>query len=470
MIKSLLVSAFCGMVMGQMYAQHYELTSTTVSEPWKTEKVRFDIKNNSNLKVYNLEISEEDKDQQMIGFGGCFNELGWEALKLISTDERNDLLMTLFDPDEANFCYNRFPIGASDYSSGFYSFNEVDGDFEMKNFSIARDRNCLIPYIKMAQAINPDMTFFASPWCPPSWMKTNNHYASISSAQYNNLPTYNQSVTNTTGFKMLRGYLDSYALYFSKFLDAYEKEGIKVTDLHVQNEVIAEQIFPSCIWTPEDLSLFISDYLGPRFENEGRNVNIWLGTLNVGDPDYVTRAFNNKKVLKYIKGIGFQWDGKKAISTIHKKYPDMQLIQTENECGGGENNWSSALHMWNLMKIYINAGARAYIYWNFVLQNPGVSYWGWKQNSMVTIDVQTKKVTYNPEFYLMKHFSHYIKKGAYKLSLSGYEDALAFSNPDGTYIVVVANRSNSDEFLNIKLKDKNLKVCLKANSFNTIKF
>lgn len=301
-------------------------------------------------------------------------------------------------------------------------------------------------------------------------MKVNEHYASVSNSKYNNLPEYGQSTTGTTGFKMLKGYLESYALYFSKFLKSYKDEDIIVSDLHVQNEVIAEQIFPSCIWTPEDLSLFVSDYLAPRLKRDSIDVSIWLGTLNVGDPSYVSRFFANHKVEKYIKGIGFQWDGKKAISTIHERYPHLSLVQTENECGNGENNWNSALHTWNLMKIYLNSGAQAYVYWNFILENPGVSNWGWRQNSMVTVDVKTKKVIYNPEFYLMKHFSHYIKKGAYKVKTIGYDDAMAFVNPDGELILFIANTSNQPILFTIRQNGKNLVTKIKPNSFNTLKF
>lgn len=468
MKKNILLGVILGLNTFFVSAQKVEIVSTTVDEPWKLEKIRKLSSDNSSIKVNRIGVNTQLREQQMIGFGGCFNELGWEALKLLSPEKSNELMNVLFDKKGANFHYNRFPIGASDYSSGFYSFNETEGDFEMTNFSIARDKNCLIPFIKKAQAINPDMTFTASPWCPPTWMKTNHHYASASSPQYNNLPQEMQSVTGTTGFKMLRGYLEAYSLYFSKFLKAYKEEGIKVTDLHVQNEVIAEQIFPSCIWTPEDISLFISDYLGPRLEKEHGDVNIWLGTLNVGNPDYVRRALN-EKVMKYIKGIGFQWAGKNAIATVHAEYPNLPLVQTENECGNGENNWDSALYTWNLLKTYINGGAKAYVYWNFVLENPGISYWGWKQNSMVTIDVNTHEITFHPEFYLMKHFSHYIQKDAYKLKLSGYNDALAFYNPDGSCIIVVSNPSDKPEKFSIKVDNKHIELILKANSFNTIK-
>ncbi len=451
-----------------MQAQKVNWISTTLEAPWAIEK-KNQAQSNVLTEDITININPSERRQQMVGFGGCFNELGWEALKLLSESEQDNIFRNLFSPNEANFSYNRFPIGASDYAAGFYSLNETDGDFNMTNFSISRDKNCLIPYIKKAQQFNPEMSFFASPWSPPSWMKVNNHYASLSSEKYNNLPTELQSLPGTTGFKMLRGYLEAYALYFSKFLDAYKAEGIEVKDLHVQNEVIAEQIFPSCIWEPQDLSLFISDYLGPRFEKEKRSVNIWLSTLNVGDPQYMRIALQNKKAQKYIKGMGFQWDGKKSISTIYKEFPDMRLMQTENECGGGENNWNSALHTWNLMKIYLNNGAEAYTYWNFVLQTPGVSYWGWTQNSMITIDANTHRVVYNPEFYLMKHFSHFVEPGAYNIRALGYDDVLAFQNPDGSYIVVVANQLDQPRNMTLEVAERKVMATLKANSFNTFR-
>lgn len=449
------------------YAQKTEWVSTTQEAPWKVEK-KVMVKESS-LSPVKINILSESPLQRMNGFGGCFNELGWEALKLLPPAEQEKIYRELFSPEGANFYYNRFPIGASDYSAGFYSFNETADDFGMINFSIARDRNCLIPYIRKAQSYNPGMRFFASPWCPPSWMKTNNHYASRSSAKYNGLPEEQQSVTRTTGFKMLRGYLESYALYFSKFLDAYRAEGIEVTDLHVQNEVVAEQIFPSCIWQPQDIALFIADYLGPRFDKENRKVNIWLSTMNVGDPDYMRTAMQNKKAAGYIKGMGFQWEGRNSIGIIHKEFPQMHLLQTENECGGGENNWKSALHTWSLMKQYIGNGSEGYIYWNFILQTPGTSYWGWVQNSMVTINANTKEVAYTPEYYLMKHFSHYVHQGAYRLQTEGSEDVLAFKNEDGSTIVVVANVNDREQNIELNMGGSVLKATLKANSFNTFR-
>ncbi len=449
-------------------AQKAEWISTTPAHSWVVEKP-VSIQKYTPAEGKVIEIFTGLSLQRMMGFGGCFNEFGWEALKGLPAEKQDAVFDELFSARGANFTYNRLPVGASDYSIDFYSFDEVKNDFELKNFSIERDKNCLIPYIRKAQKVNPQMNFFASPWCPPSWMKASENYASISSTRYNTLSPELESVTGTTGFKMQKGILKAYALYFSKFFDAYNAEGIVINDLHVQNEVLAEQIFPSCIWQPQDLALFIADYLGPRFEMENRKVNIWLGTLNVPELKYVQTAMDNAKAAKYIKGFGFQWDGKKIIAQVHKEYPQLHVIQTENECGGGENNWSSAEHTWSLIKHYINSGAEAYVYWNFILQTPGISHWGWVQNSMITINKSTAEVIYTPEFYLMKHLSHFVMPGALLLSVSDRSDVLAFRNPDGKLVLVVANTADTAKVVKFRIDDKFLALTLKANSFNTIK-
>ena len=129
--------------------------------------------NNESIIIY------ADKTQQQIdGFGACFNELGWEALSVISEQERNAILQEFFNPEKGfklNIC--RMPIGANDYAIDWYSFNETPDDFEMSEFSIERDQQRLVPYIKKALEINPNLKIWGSPWCPPSWMKTNMHYA-----------------------------------------------------------------------------------------------------------------------------------------------------------------------------------------------------------------------------------------------------------------------------------------------------
>ena len=303
-------------------------------------------------------------------------------------------------------------------------------------------------------------------------MKTNNHYASNydnGTVNRNGLPREKVLELPTTGFKMQPGYLDAYALYFTKFVQAYEKEGIKIEAVNIQNEPCSNHKFPSCNWRSEDLAYFIGKFLGPKFEKENIQTEIFFGTINRDNPQYTKTALDDPAASKYIKGVGFQWDGKGAIPTIHKEYPHLKMMHTEAECGNGSNDWGAAEHTWWQISHYMRNGARVFTYWNMILDQNGISPWGWKQNSLITINTENGDVTYHPEFYLMKHLCHYIVPGAYRLQTpDNQENILAFENPDGKITVMIVNRENQEKNISLSLKGKYLNLKVKSKSFNTI--
>ncbi|MFP4017115.1 MAG: glycoside hydrolase family 30 protein, partial [Halanaerobiales bacterium] len=391
---------------------------------------------------------------------------GWVALSQISDEKRDEVISELFSTDGCYFNFCRMPIGASDYASEWYSYNENDGDYEMQKFSIERDYDYLIPYIKNARKYQKDLKLFASPWSPPTWMKFPRAY-------------------NYGRLRMEPGILKAYALYFKKFIEAYQKEGLDIQQIHIQNEPFADQKFPSCLWTAEQIRVFIRDYLGPLFEQEGLDTEIWFGTLNGPEEmkflptgemflqsydEYVDHFLFDKDARKYITGVGYQWAGKHAIQRTRQSFPELKLMQTENECGNGKNTWEYARYVFNLMRHYFANGVNSYIYWNMVLEPGGESTWGWKQNSLITIDTDSGEVCYNPEFYLMKHFSHFIKPGAVRLKTAGHwsGSALAFENTDGEIVIVVSNAMDRARNFTFIGKDQELALELKAYSFNTI--
>lgn len=403
--------------------------------------------------------------QSVRGFGGCFNELGGIALSKISDEKRQEILDALFNQETGckfNFC--RMPIGASDYAAKWYSHAETENDYAMEHFNIDRDREHLLPYIKGAMAYNPDLKMFASPWSPPAWMK----YP----------PVYNYGT-----LRMEPAILKAYALYFQKFVESYAVEGVDIEQIHVQNEPYADQKFPSCKWTSEQFRIFIRDYLGPCFEEAGLDTEIWLGTLN-GPEDcafgFTGMTMNNynrnvdnilfdKEARKYITGIGYQWAGKNAIARTHESWPELQLMQTENECGEGANTWEYAEYVFGLIRHYFKNGVNAYTYWNMVLEPGGASTWGWHQNAMITIEADAQKVTYNPEFYVMKHYAHFIKPGAVRMDTKGHLNSMAsvFKNPDGELILVVQNALERALAFTFEGEGKTFTAVLNPNSFNT---
>jgi len=328
--------------------------TTTSKRPWREQKCM-----TGRVADLNLHLTDQ-KHQAWDGFGGCFNELGWNVLKELPASQRQRVMRELFDPrGGCRFNVCRLPIGANDYSSEWHSLNEHAGDFAMKHFSIARDRQHLIPYIKEALALNPQITLFASPWSPPTWFKFPRAY------------NYGTMIWR-------KEYLRAYALYFVKFVQAYAREGIKIHQVHPQNEPLADQKLPSCLWTGEQLRGFIGEYLGPSIRRAGLDTEVWLGTLNTDDYDgFVNAVLSDPRAYRHIAGVGFQWAGKGAIQRTYAAWPEKRLMQTENECGYGHNNWEHARHVFNLIQHYITNGVGAYCYWNIVLQPGGLSTWGW---------------------------------------------------------------------------------------------
>jgi glucosylceramidase len=183
----------------------------------------------------------------------------------------------------------------------------------------------------------------------------------------------------------------------------------------------------------------------------------------------VDTILNDPDAGKYVKGVGFQWAGKEAIPGIHKRYPDLTLYQSEQECGDGKNDWKYCCYAWSLMKHYLDNGASAYLYWNISLDEGGFSRWGWQQNSLVTVDPETNTFKFNHEYYLLKHVSHFVKPGAKRVKTSGsFNNLLAFVNPDNSVVCVLQNESPAAKKISMKINGKTIEPELAANSFNTI--
>ena len=404
-------------------------------------------------KGYSLTLGEEK--QEIRGFGTCFSELGARALNRLSEKDKKAVLDELFTDSGANFNYCRTPMGASDFSLDFYSYSEVAEDYEMEHFSIDRDRKLLLPLILEAVKRQESLQMFASPWCPPLWLKT--------------VPVYSNGVFNRTEKN-----LKAYALYFKKYVKAYREAGVPIVHVHPQNEPCSNQVFPSCVWKGDELADFIGNYLGPALEND--NVDIFYGTINGPEGDwrfpwtrynnYLGYAMQHETARKYIKGVGYQWAGKFALPQTQDDYPDLEIIQTESECGDGLNTWERTMHVYALMRHYFRFGASAYVYWNIALDADGLSTWGWRQNSLVTVD--NDKAIFNPEYYLMKHFARFVQRGAKYVKVNGEfaSNCTAFKNPDGSHVMVVYNPYESDKVVTINGKS----YVIPTDSINTIVF
>lgn len=402
-----------------------------------------------------LIVDESTVFQRWDGFGGTFNEMGWDALSVVSSQIEYALTL-LFDAEEgANFAYGRIPIGASDYSMSWYTLAETPNDYAMENFSIDRDQEMLIPFIKAARAIKDDIRFFASPWVVPSWMM-----------EGRNMKSDDQT-------------LEAHALYFAKFVEAYAEEGIEIEAVHPQNEPGYARVS----WTHELFIEFIRDFLGPKFEELNLDAEVWCGTMShPNDANIATTIAADPVAMEYVKGFGLQWN---LQSTVAELAPHGPVMQTEHKCGNynfesdywdrsrydpnkAQNDHLYGEESWQNIRDWIVAGVNSYVAWNMVLDTVGKSLDNWPQNALLVVDRSTQTLIVTAAYYAFRHFSQYIAPGATRVAISGSKDAVAFKNPDGSVVTEVYNGTDSAQTTTIAVSGGTYQFDVPAHGWATL--
>lgn len=418
-----------------------------------------------------IELRLDDAQQVMEGFGACFNEMGWDAINLLPSSDQDAIFDELFSDSGMGFSLCRMPIGANDFARDWYSYDETPGDLALQDFSVAHDDATLVPFIKRAQRVRPDLNLWASPWSPPTWMKNNRHYASVPNRPGwpdNGLKPDQQGSEGTDMFIQDERYFAAYAEYFGRFIDEYAKRKIPIGMVMPQNEFNSAQPFPSCCWTPAGLARFLP-HLGREMER--RNVDIFFGTMERPDDRLFETVYQDKAAAAVIRGVGVQWAGRGALPFIAHNHPTLRYYMSEQECGDGKNDWRYARHAWTLMKQYLTNGCNGYNYWNIALVDGGVSRWGWAQNSLLSVDRSERTYRWNYEYYLLKHLAGLVRTGARRISSiswTGYEDVLAFLNLDGSVAIMAHNPTGAPMPLRIGVGSKLIETVLPADSFGSL--
>src|SRR3569623_2002459 len=323
------------------------------------------------------------------GFGGAFNEKGWSYLTTQAMQDQ--AIQLLFGADGCNFAWGRIPIGSSDYAMDRYSLNETSGDTAMSSFSIDRDKMRLIPYIKAAQAVKPDIRFWASPWSPPTWMKT---------GPYN--PNTGASHSNFDGgvMKSDDATMQAFALYLVKFVQAYADQGIKVEAVSPQNEPNYQQNYPSCHWDTSTFVTFVGKYLGPALTGANLETRVLDGTLSnpSGDADIGQGVLKDATAKGYVKAIGVQWGMADSgpVGTLKGLAGNIPIWLSETKCGGtigstspAPNDFSYGKDTLGYISTAIRNGLTAYNAWNMVLDKGGLGIDDtrkWPQNALLVAD------------------------------------------------------------------------------------
>jgi glucosylceramidase len=386
-------------------------------------------------------VDPSKRFQTILGIGGALTDASAEVFAKLSAAKQQEFLDAHFDPGKGiGYKLARTNIHSCDFSSGSYTY-VTEGDKELKSFSVDHDRQFRIPFIKrVIAATGGRLTLYASPWSPPAFMKTNNDMLH--------------------GGKLKPEFAQSWANYYTKFIKAYEREGIPVWGISVQNEPMATQRWESCIFSAEEERDFLKNYLGPTMRRAGLGEKKIIAWDHNRDLIYqrVSTILSDPKAAQYVWGIGFHWYEPWSggdmlfdnVRLVRETYPNKHLIFTE---GTVDSFKAEDIRNWRLGEYYgrsmindFNDGAVGWTDWNVLLdEKGGPNHVGNFCFAPVHADTRTGELIYTNSYYYIGHFSKFIRPAARRIASSPSRSALlstAFVNPDGTVAVVVMNRTD----------------------------
>src|SRR5580765_3430791 len=383
-------------------------------------------------------VDASKRAQTMLGIGGALTDASAEVYAKLPAAKQREFMDAYFDADKGiGYNLGRTNIHSCDFSSGSYTYVN-EGDKALSSFNVNHDKQFRIPFIKKAIATaGGKLTLFGSPWSPPAFMKTNNDMLH--------------------GGKLRPELAQSWANYYTKFIKAYEREGIPIWGISVQNEPMATQRWESCIYSAEDERDFLKNYLGPTMKREGLGDKKIIAWDHNRDLIYqrVSTIMADPKAAQYVWGIGFHWyepwsGGDQMfdnVKLVNETFPDKKLIFTE---GCVDSFKAEDLHNWRLGEAYgrsmindFNDGAVGWTDWNVLLdEQGGTNHVGKYCFAPVHADTKTGELTYTNSSHYIGHFSKFVRPGARRIASSPSRSALlstAFINVDGKVAVVVMN-------------------------------
>lgn len=405
--------------------------------------------------------------QTFHGIGAALTDAAAETFYKLPKATQDEFLKAHFDKQTGiGYTIARTNINSCDFSSDMYTYVQ-EGDKDLNTFDIAHDKKFKLPFIKASMAAaGGKLNLFASPWSPPAFMKDNNNMLQ--------------------GGKLKPEFYSSWAMYYTKFIKAYEAEGVPVWGISIQNEPMATQRWESCIYTAEEERDFLKNHLGPTMEKEGlkdKKIIVWDHNRDL----IYQRAqtyFNDPEASKYIWGIGFHWYEDwsgglpmyENIRRVNEAFPDKNIFFTE---GCAESFDSTRYKAWVLGEEYgrsmindFNNGMVGFTDWNILLDETGGP--NHVQNfcfAPVHANTRTGQLIYTNAYYYIGHFSKYIQPGAKRVAAVASRSQLlttAFRNPDGKLVVIVMNQSDKKTPYHLWINGKAAETVALPHSITTL--
>lgn len=418
--------------------------------------------NESQLPTIN--ISTQEKMQEIEGFGAALTgSSAYLMNQRMNTTQRQQLIRELFDPEQGiGISYLRMTIGASDFSLSDYTYNDLatgETDYSLERFSIAKDREDVVPIFKQILQAYPNISIMGSPWSPPAWMKTNG---------------------SLIGGRLKAEAYDVYSDYFVRYIKAFQEEQIPIKAITVQNEPLHFTAgYPCMEMTASEQQVFIRDHLGPKLMTENLNTQIILYDHNWDNTTYPISIMNDPQTKQFVAGSAYHgYAGQVgAMSLVHQAHPDKGLYFTEISGGEWATNFSENLQ-WNMRNVFIGTTAnwsKNVLMWNLALdQNFGPKNNGCQDcRGVVTINNGTGAVTKNVEYYSIGHFAKFIRPGSFRIKSETQGDMnginqVAFETPSGNKVLVIANDLSTSKEIIVKEGAKQIQYSIPAKSVATL--
>lgn len=438
-----------------------------------------------------ISILPGEQFQTITGIGGSFTEASAHLLNQLSAENRNQILEAYFGESGARYSLTRTHMNSCDFSLGNYSYAPVEEDLDLVHFSIEEDRGDIIPMIKDAMAVSKEgFKIISSPWTAPPWMKDNKDWK---------------------GGKLLPQYYDTWALFFSKYLDAYKAEGIDIWGITVENEPLGnDSNWESMHYTPQEMNDFVKNHLGPKLKADGKEVKI-LGFDQNRDEElkkWVDVMFGDSVAAEYFDGTAVHWYAStydyfpEALQYAYHKAPGKHLIQTEGCIDAEIPKWQDDAWYWSkeatdwgwdwapedqkhlhpkYVPVYryardiigcLNNRVDGWVDWNMVLDRQGGP--NWAKNwcvAPVIVDPAQDEVYFTPLYYTLSHFSRFIRPGAVRIGFEHTDPDLlvtAVQNPDESIVVVVFNPNETVKGIRLSLQEKSIDFAISGKAIQTL--
>ena len=404
-----------------------------------------------------IQVDEKEVFQVVDGFGYCLTGGSAALLHRMDAPARARLLRELFGTagPAIGVSYLRLSIGASDLDDHVFSYDDLptgQTDPTLARFSLAPDREHLIPVLKEILAINPSLKLLGSPWSPPAWMKTNEA---------------------TKGGSLRPEFYDAYAQYFVKYLRGMRAEGIRLDAVTIQNEPLHPGNNPSLLMLAGQQAEFIKKSLGPAFRAAGLDTKIIVYDHNADRPDYPISILDDPEARAYVDGSAFHLYGGKieALSQVHAAHPDKNLYFTEQWVGSKtsfENNLG-----WHVKNLLIGATrnwARTVLEWNLAAdpqQNPHTP--GGCTECLGALTLSGDQVTRNPAYYIIAHASKFVRPGSVRIgsTAAGALPNVAFRTPTGARVLIVQNDQTTAQTFGVGYRGRTFRSTLNAGAVGT---